>query len=98
MIQQTEFCKCDIFFLILRQPGKVGLNFGFEVVKELFNGRENIVGKKIVNLDSVKKAINDEDVTDDTLPYAGYKVWSLYFFFSFNYLRFSLMREFDRYS
>ena len=61
------------FFWFLRQPGKVGLNFGFEVVKELFNGRENIVGKKIVNLDSVKKAINDEDVSDDTLPYAGYK-------------------------
>ena len=47
----------------------------------MFNGRENIVGKKIVNLDSVKKAINDEDVNDDTLPYAGYKVWIMCFVF-----------------
>ena len=70
-----------ISFWFLRQPGKVGLNFGFEVVKELFNGRENIVGKKIVNLDSVKKAINDEDDSDYTLPYAGYKVWIMCFLF-----------------
>ena len=65
------------FFWFFRQPGFVG--FAFEVVKELFNGRENIVGKKIVNLDSVKKAVNDEDVSDDTKPYAGYKVWIMCF-------------------
>ena len=46
---------------------------GYEVVKELFNGRHDLVGKKIIDLDSVKKAINDQDITDDNMPYAGYK-------------------------
>ena len=81
------------FFWFFRQPGFVG--FAFEVVKELFNGRENIVGKKIVNLDSVKKAINDEDVSDNTLPYAGYKVWIMCLLFLSIILDFSLIREFD---
>ena len=45
---------------------------GYEVVKELFSGQAT-AGKKIIEVNSVKKAVNEEDVTDKNLPYAGYK-------------------------
>ena len=44
----------------------------YQVVKELFN--ENVQpGKKIVEVESLYKAVNDQDKADLNLPYAGYK-------------------------